>query len=338
MDEASFRFSRWRYNHTSDLFHLSKKSEELAGPSDPIRLWQIRTFPFDPSCRLSTAIVLIERKDLSLELWKMTKGAPDTLQKILDCSSADTSFDKQNKELEMEGYRCIAMGAKNLSDIPFSVSLFPGGLSSSSDDLSLARSLGASLHRDDIENSVLSTSALDACGFACFDASLRSSSQRIVRELKDAGVACIMLTGDSINAALNVAIRANIISTKKIVTMELPNASDETKVLWKTTKFDAKRNREGTLKSLTGESMRKLLDSQKKGKLSLLLSGDSLEYMFSNSHVDAYRMLIRNLSSVSVIARATPELKKQVILSLKEKCGKTVMMCGTFLIVDNCYF
>ncbi|KAG7352158.1 cation-translocating ATPase [Nitzschia inconspicua] len=330
LDDASLRFSGWKFNQTSDMFFLPTGSDQMTNITDAVRMWQIRTFPFDPNRRLSTAVVLIERKDSSLELWKFTKGAPDTLRTYLDDKSEDSlsNFDLQRKELERKGYRSIAMGAENLTNSSLSDSLFPGGLSSSSSDLAFARSQGDGLRRDEVESVSSATEFLTNCGFACFDASLRMSSQRVVRELKEAGVTCIMLTGDSVDAALNVAMRARIVTAKKVAILELSENSRQAKVSWRVRDAEADGNKKENVKSLTAKSVRKFLSQYTKGKVSLLASGDAIDYILRNVRNDAHQMLIQNLGSVSVIARATPELKRKVIVSLKEGNGKTVMMCG----------
>lgn len=337
LDNAGLRFSGWKYNQTSGFFYLPPESAKLVGAIEPVRLWQIRTFPFDPSRRLSTTVVLIERKDSSLELWRLTKGAPDTLKKFIAKSSCDSleSFEKQSKQLERDGYRSIAMGAENLTKSPLHELLFPEGLSVSPEELVFARSQGERLHRDDVESLDSTGPKFSSCGFSCFDASLRCSSRRIVRELKQGGLACIMLTGDSLDAALNVAKRADIVSTRSIATLEL--SEPDRKVFWRIRDTENSQNEEqrrvnGNTEDLTVKSIRKFLKLLKNAKLSLLATGDALEHILNNPQDDAHRMILRNLGSISVIARATPNLKKRVVEALKWNCGKTVMMCGKFSI------
>jgi magnesium-transporting ATPase (P-type) len=335
LDEAALRFSGWKYNQTNSQFFLSMVKAQLAEPSDPVALWQIKSFPFDPNRRLSTAIVLIKRKDSSFELWRVTKGAPDTLQHSFTTQSNDdlSTFQHQKRELERNGYRSIAMGAENLTKSPLALSLFPEGLSSSPSDLAFARSQGDDLLREDIEGLKTTEPMLTNYGFACFDASLRRSSPRIVRELKKAGIACIMLTGDSTDAAINIATRVDIVSTRKIGILELSEIDGETKLLRRSmTLGNEDASKSGTTELLTVKSARRILSQQAKAKLSLIASGDAIDHILGNVQNDVHRMIIQNLGSISVIARATPELKKKVVQALKNECGKTVMMCGTLLV------
>jgi magnesium-transporting ATPase (P-type) len=336
LDDAALTFSGWKYNQTNESFFLPQEKTKILNSTEPVRLWQIRTFPFDPSRRVSTAVVLLQRKDATLELWRFAKGAPDTLKRSLKDRTGDSfsTFEKQKAGLEKNGYRVIAMGAEDLTNSSLCETLFPDGLSVSTKSLIFARLQGRHLHRDAIERLESRSRDLISCGFSCFDAALRCSSRRIVQELKNAGLACIMLTGDSLDAALNVAIRADILSARRVATLELSESLNDQSVIWKIRDSDNSTPEHQSDKSnahgLTVKSVRRLLKRHATGKISLLASGEALEYVFNNPRNDTHRIITRNLGSISVIARATPEMKKKIVEALKRDCGKTVLMCGTF--------
>lgn len=250
---------------------------------------------------------------------------------------AITSDVNKRRKLEMEGYRIIALCAENLAESTLSSLLFPNGLSADIESLIAARSRAEKLHRNDVE----SKGRLVDCGLSCFNASLRSSSRRIIRELKRAGIVCVMLTGDSMEASLNVAEKAGFLETKRVAILEkLPDqAVGDAIVVWKLLEFQIGEDRSldavhigSKFEPLTIKTLRKLLKLQAKGKLSLAASGDALECLLRDTSSNAYRFAIRNLT---VIARATPEVKHSVVDTLRRSCGKIVMMCGEPL--DDCF-
>ena len=93
--------------------------------------------------------------------------------------------------------------------------LFPDGLPARIEDtdknnidravaatISEARTLAdQKVHRSSVE----SGDSFDFIGLACFDASLRPSTSRILSQLRNSGIYSCMLTGDNIDAAVAVA-------------------------------------------------------------------------------------------------------------------------------------
>lgn len=334
LDQAALEFSGWRYNQTAGFYFRPESDSETISASEPMRLWQIRDFPFDPSRRLSSAIVLMQRKDSSLELWKLIKGSPDTMIDLIDMDSDDLEANLRNKtqELEMQGYRCISMGAGNLGDSQVEKALFPDGLSATSDTLLHARKNGEKLQRSSIDSP---EAGLKFCGFCCFDASTRQSSKRVINELVRGGLKCVMLTGDSVDAALSVARKVELTSSQKIAVLE---RSENDHLIWKI--LTSKVKKDGSfriqhdrtkIEAVTVSSVKKYIKHFKKGKYSIAANGRALELIFSGEPNEVGQLIRQNLSALSVIARATPELKKQVIDTLKKECGKRVMMCGKLL-------
>jgi cation-transporting ATPase 13A1 len=344
LDQAALQFSGWKYNQTADFFFRPESDAESRPASEPARLWQIRHFPFDPSRRLSSAIVLLQLKDSSLELWKLTKGSPDTMIDLIEKDSDDfgLEFRNQTQDLEMQGYRCIALGAESLGESPIAQELFPNGLSTNADSLARARANGESLHRNTIDRYVpgIVESGLKFCGFSCFDASTRPSSKRVINELVRGGLKCVMLTGDSVDAALSVARKVEIFKQQKIAVLERSENAvpGKEELVWKI--LHSKVRKDGSFRILhhrtkiekaTLSSVKKFIKYYEKGKYSLAANGRALELILFGQPNQLGRLIAHNLSAVSVIARATPELKKQVIETLKQQCGKRVMMCGKLL-------
>ena len=323
-------YSGWKFDGSDESFRLPKESAKSLRASEPVRLWQISSFPFDPNRRLSSAIVLVELKDSTLELWRLTKGSPEAVKKAFQADIYDGSgFQAQVTQLEANGFRSIAMGAENLTNDSICHQLFPDGLSSSTTDLKTAQENSAKLHRSDIESR-----SLINCGFACFNAAVRPSSRRVINELHASEIDCIMLTGDSMDAALSVASKVDLVTTKKVAVLELqePSSALETRLVWR--KSRCKTGNDGTMQvrddsePVTLESLRKYLRRHEKGSWSIAANSRAIEHLLDQPLVDVHKLLLRNLGSLSVIARATPESKKKVVDALRLLGGRKVMMCG----------
>ena len=352
LDQAALKFSGWKHNHTLGCYsrpetdadgNLDANSDSSSSSfgSQPARLWQICSFPFDPCRRLSSAILLLQREDSRLELWKVTKGSPDTMIDMIEKDDSnvyfsEAEFKNQTQELEIHGYRSIALGAENLAGNSSSSSiareLFPNGLSINAECIAQAKANGEALHRN-----VVDTPGLIFCGFCCFEASIRPSSKRVVKELLRGGLECIMLTGDSVDAALSVARKVGMYKHRKIAVLERsenPTTGEEA-VIWRI--LTSKVTNDGSFKLLhhrtktekmTVSSVKKYIRYNEEGRCLLAANGRALELILFGHPDRAGTLIARNLDAVSIVARATPELKKQVIETLKHECGKKVMMCG----------
>ena len=82
------------------------------------------------------------------------------------------------------------------------------------------------------------------------------------------------------------------------------------------------------MENVTISSVKKFIKLCERGQYSLAANGRALELILFGQPDQAGRLIEQNLAFMSVIARATPELKREVIETLKHKCEKRVMMCG----------
>lgn len=340
LDQVAFQFSGWSYNFREKCFQAPKPSNSTS--TDPKRLWQIKSFPFDPNRRLSTAIVLMEYHGGNFSLLSLTKGSPETLRNVLSLSKTDDfieSFDMQMADLEGRGFRSIVLAYKDLKHSDIRLSLFPKGLSK--DGVDDARRYAVDLPRKTVEDDCKD---IDFGGFVCFDASIRPSSERILEELRNGGLKSIMLTGDAIDAAIAVAYQVALVQTKKVAILETDPTQQEQHsrappLRWRLIELKKKKGENGVEGSvslgfeiLSIQSVDRILKQVKGGKLTIAASGEALDLCFQEEHADlATREIVDNLSLVTVIARATPHHKNQVISNLKGRCGKRVLMCGKYI-------
>lgn len=340
LDQAAFDSSGWTYNRSSDSYECPQDSAVNASSSEPVRLWQLKCFPFDPSKRLSTAVVVLETAGGSLRLLSCTKGSTETIRDMYglqDQSDFLSRFDGLVQDIEVQGYRSVAMGWNDLSGTEICDSIFPRGITK--DEISMARHRASNLHRKDFE-----IENLQFGGFVQFDASIRPSSRRIIEELSAGGVRSIMLTGDAINAAVTVAHKVGLAKPEEMAILE--ESGDGSKSLhWRFVKpLRSKTDHARTSNSssftipFTSSSLKDLIKQERRGKIGLATTGKVLEKIFQQDEITTdTKSLLDNLPRFSVIARATPNQKKLVVSYLKEHCQRTVMMCGTVHFVSsNC--
>lgn len=326
LDQAAFARSGWKYIQSTYCYELADNQKPT--PSKPVRLWQLQTFPFDPSKRLSTAVVAMEYGNGSIRLFSFTKGSPDTVRGMLKDRAQDdfiSLYDSQVKGFEVQGYRSIAMGWRDLSESELGAHLFPNGMTK--DDIEMAKMSGTLLHRKDVE-----VDFLEFGGFAQFDASIRPSSRRIIEELDAGGIKSIMLTGDAVDAAVTVARKVGLVKRRRIAILEESQNGAEP-LQWRVinlrrTKKDKSTNWRPTSETIpfSPSTLTEIVRQETLGKTAIGISGRALDLLFDRNDV----LLLDSLPQVSVIARATPEQKERVISHLKQKCRKRVMMCGKF--------
>ena len=345
LDQASLKFSGWKYNQTAGCYSTSKiKSLKR---TEPVKLWQIKTFPFDPNKRLSSALVLAQSADKTFSLWRLTKGSPDTMNSLYsqrDDAGFNEAYCNKTQTLEANGLRSIALGAEELSaSLPIVNLLFPNGLSNDFLTLRHARSKDSLLHRSDFEagrEGGNTTTGLKFCGFSCFDAFLRPSSRRVVNELHRGGIQAIMLTGDAIDAALVVARKVGLMKERNVAILETKESTDgHMDLIWRIVKLQPENDasfrtfhESSRIENVTVSSTKDVLSRQRCGSYAVAATGLALEIVLNEGSGKPLELLADNLSRMSVIARATPNLKKAVITCLRSRCGKKVLMCGEWLV------
>lgn len=327
LDEAAFEYSGWKYNETARCYD-APCAENTTSTMNQTRLWQIKSFPFDPDKRISTALVVLEEGNGShLRLLTLTKGSPDTMRDMYSRREEENFFgiyEKQRKDFEAKGYRSIAQGWKDLTGTDDMNRLFPDGLKVT--EINKARERAETLHRNEFE-----VRSLEFGGFVQFDASIRPSSQRIIDELHEGGIRSIMLTGDAIDAAVTVASKVGLIRRRRVAILEVGSGGA---LQWRF--VDLKDRQHGHSEAQSDKSVQTFSSSiqdvlrrEKAGKCAIAATGAALDVVFESTGDLDTQQFADNLARVSVIARATPKQKNEVISRLK-RCGRTVMMCGKF--------
>lgn len=335
LEQASLTHSGWKYNVTEGCYYSPTKGSN-AQPSDPVKLWQIKTFPFDPTKRLSTSIVLAEVVDGSYRIMSLTKGSPEVVQDLCEDSTTTDLFQEKMQRLEGQGWRCIALAWKDITDNNITQELFPKTLDRI--ELEGARVRGSTLQRNNFESQ-----GLNFGGFVCFDAAIRPSSKRVIKELDQGGINSVMLTGDAMDAAIIVASKVGIIKSENVAILEATKSLEDgsPSLHWRFIKLTKGKGEELTIscnstrenEPFSMKTLKKVLKRQQLGKCSISATGNALEEILQSDD-KTMTSLACKLSHVSVIARATPKLKYNVVSCLRNLCNQRVMMTGEFEFVD----
>lgn len=354
VDLACLEHTDWNYyggqNKTATAPSVLSKSLR---DDSIIRIWQLKTFPFDATRCCSSALLLVLDASGSFRLLKTVKGAPDVMRSKLDANeTAQSWYDRKVDDFSAQGARLITLAAQVVPlDDEIVTTLFPKGLSSLSisekrpkktkekTERAIRRAQAKAskyIHRGDIEADTLAF-----VGVACFSAGLRPSTPRVIRQLQGAGIRTMMLTGDGVDAAISIALQAGIIKgvraakikKKKRIQDEMAEvailASDsKSKLTWKLVSVGSRKRRikQKVLEASHSTSAR-IFDEAILGHCFIACSGEAIDTVLSNDIRNSASAAIRErLAYVSVIARASPSTKESVVRHLKNT--KTVMMTG----------
>ncbi|CAD7947642.1 unnamed protein product, partial [Amoebophrya sp. A25] len=277
-------------------------------------------------------------------LLSLVKGSPEMLKGRIEFVSKDAekAFENKAQKLARKGLRVLALAYKE-----FPPSTTPSGTSS------------GPLSREDCE------SGLIFAGFLALKSHLKPRTSETIRELRQTGHRCVMITGDACATACHVAKEAG-----------LANAAAEMLVLvakgntfvWRreASSFVPGTNSLGLISSSEGglgeeqeepclpfdtieQSHCSSLNSdcrsweQRRGEGQRQGENDNNEagrapYAFCVSFAEVTSSAVRKAENgalwkklvqhVTVFARTSPDEKKTILDTLKDECGETTLMIG----------
>ena len=319
LDLACLRHTCWQYDAHEESA-ISKEKDT--------KLWQLRTFPFDPVQKLSSAIVLVQNKDGTFQLMVAVKGSPNKIRDLVKEGLTISWYDDKVKLLGQQGYRSIGVAALDATNTKAAKILFPLGIPKSNESkLTLesriyeARRLArASIVRSDIEqqsSSVMDVKEMNFVGFACFNAPIRASSSRVVKELKSSAIDVIMLTGDELHASLAIASQTGIINDKQNTCLLKMNDSG---LVWEI----GDKQRPFSLKAA-----KKVNRQLEEGKSTLVVTGDAVNALLSHATTSKTIQYVKTqlLHRTTLVASASPNDKSLFVKWLNSR-ERNVLMCG----------
>ena len=324
VDLAGLRHTKFKYT----------AYEKCAISSDgKMKLWQIRSFPFDPIKKMSSAIVLVQNRNGEYQLLVVAKGSPNKIKGNIHFDDAGLTrswYDKRVKRLGQSGIRSIGLATLDVSDTDAASILFPSGLPKVNDTTAAiddcihkARNQArASLVRSDLEShqsNLFNTERMSFVGFACFSAPMRLSTPSVVNALK-ASVEVKMLTGDEPYASLAVANKAGVTNGNSKSRMCLLMTNDSG-LVWEVNKKPLQ---------FTLETAKKVKqDVEERGSV-LVVSGDAVSALLSGTKVSKTAKYVESelLPRSNLIASASPNDKCLFVKWLENSQGRHVLMCG----------
>jgi len=319
LDLACLQSTKWKY----DSHEKSAVSND-----DRVKLWQIRTFPFDPTTKMSSAIVLVKGKDDVYQLFVVVKGSPNKIRDLVVNEDGESWYESKVKRLGRKGYRTISLGVLDASTTSLSDLLFPSGLPKNESKKTLkaiihkARSLARSeVVRNDIEtkhSTFLNAKDLMFVGFACFNAPIRVSSSRVVKDLKDSEIDVVMLTGDEPYASLAMASKADITKGKQTCLLKTDNSG----LVWEIN---------NKARAFTLKTAKRVQRQVEMGRSVLVVTGNAVNSLLSAkvkpSRATRY-VKYYILPQTKVFASASPNDKDLFVHWLKNSCNRHTLMCG----------
>ncbi len=309
----------------------------LSSPNSPGMINIQHRFAFTSKLKRMTVIAT----DLGCKkTWALAKGAPETLKELFDVSTIPESYDLVSRHHMSLGQRVLAMGYKELSSKVTVSSWKKRGREAVESDLTFA-------------------------GFLILDCPLKTDSRKVIKELRSSGHDVVMITGDAVLTAAEVARQVGIISrSKKIDTYELREVTKQeshgnnvslTKFAF--VPIGARSDKDFTekqiayslsnlnvikemlsaseiagicvtgdvLTNLAMEAVRVRSSSENKGEDSYI---DMKTILL---HPDAQTTLQRLVPLISVFARHAPRQKEAVIAAFNG-AGRYTLMCGKKII------
>ena len=273
-------------------------------------------------------------------LWSLTKGAPEVIKTLLLNKSIPSNYDDVAFHHMNRGRRVLAMAYREAGTVR---------------DLDRIKKTG----RDMVEKDLL------FAGFLVLDCPLKPDSKTVISELQNSGHGCVMITGDAVLTAAEVARQVGIIPRTKGKSPPLYRIQQKAEV--KETSIivdDPLESFEAVLLSSKSEntttltlSSSKLLDIfavAKSEEASFCISGDTLTQIAekavkgrvlrgydiypssSLTKTDEKHLLLNQAAQhvltqlvplISVFARHAPHHKEAVVAALNHS-GAQTLMCG----------
>ena len=176
METAMFQASPWLFR--------GNDFNTLYNPDTGKSLEIIHRFEFKSELqRMSVITKSIHERTGQSEYTLFTKGSPEIIKKICKPSSIPTNYQEMVDSYGVEGLRILALAYKHTEYIDNNIA-----------------------ERESMEEN------LTFSGLVLFENNIRKESKEVVKELKEAGIKCIMVTGDNPMTALGVAVECGIVN------------------------------------------------------------------------------------------------------------------------------
>jgi len=311
-------------------------SNDTIAPPDPLtsgHLKPVQIFHrFAFTSKLKRMTVIAQDLGGGKEVYALSKGAPEALKALMDPTSIPDSYDSVSNYHMGLGQRVLSLGYKKMTNPSSKLWLKEG--------------------RQSVETNLI------FAGFLVLDCPLKPDSKKVIKELRNSGHHTVMITGDAIQTAAEVARQVGIIKAKGTVdtfelreTMEsqktpqsdarfvfVPIASNDNEVSSEKCIAYSQSNL-SVLKEMlhtssiaaicvTGDTLTKIaLDAVRRKKNKLSTDQSFIDPKTVLLHPDSQSTLQTLVPLISVFARHAPRQKEAVIAAFNG-AGRITMMCG----------
>jgi cation-transporting ATPase 13A1 len=282
----------------------------------------LHRFGFSSKLRRMTVIAIdgIESDTIDATLWALTKGAPEAVKPMLDPKSLPADFDQSYLRHMALGRRVLALAYRDLGK---------------NTPTALARWKST---RDSVETK------LTFAGLLIMDSPLKADSARVIKDLRAGNLNVVMVTGDAMLTAAEVARRVGIIDASQKCTYELCHVMekdqfvfrpldhgiggavnvDDDKLVYNPSNYAELEAtvRNGNAFCVSGDVLTKLANHAIGGKTHEI--DDNRAVL---NHPAARSALARLVPLCSVFARHAPR-HKEAVISAFNASGRHTIMCG----------
>lgn len=243
-----------------------------------------------------------------------TKGAPEVLQNLFEV--LPTNYESTYLFHTKSGKRVLALGYK----------LLENSINNTSNQI---------LSRNIVE------SKLHFLGFLVFNSTLKPETKSVIKELKNLSKPIMIITGDNVYTAADVARKLSIISKEKLLLVleekifNNQNNQNKLQVVWKVSSINKDVNNQDNQDNQNNTTIEfdqdNLIELSK--KYSLCLTGQSMilleKFYQDNYHsIDLYQKLLQQLCPlITIFSRVSP-IQKETITKSLNNVGLYTLYCG----------
>jgi cation-transporting ATPase 13A1 len=329
MEAAVLQDSVYQVERNDTVVFDSKDKSSTNGFPQTIQIQHRFAF----SSRLKRMTVLVT-EDESRTVWALTKGAPETIQSLL--KSIPDDYEQVYTHYMGCGQRVLAMGYRTFDKM----------------NVSQLKDKG----REYVEQDFV------FAGFLVLDCPLKADTKSVISELRKSNHRCVMITGDAVLTAAEVARQVGIIRKKTKVTYELQekdaSATDASKMQtsghalsgFEFVPLTVRKSSKSTTTSIPASDRKLIQELIESNEASFCVTGSVLTKVaisavkaspeaVSKSSVPpkdektmlfgpaAQEVLKELVPSISVFARHAPRQKEAVIAAFNLS-GRHTLMCG----------
>ncbi|XP_007946209.1 probable cation-transporting ATPase 13A5 [Orycteropus afer afer] len=252
-------------------------------------------FPFSSSLQRMSVVAQLAGEDY---FHAYMKGAPEMVARFCRSETVPKNFSQELRNYTMQGFRVIALAHKTLKMGMLSEVL--------------------SLSRDEVE------SELTFLGLLIMENRLKKETKPVLKELREACIRTVMITGDNLQTAITVAKNSGMIPRESQVILVEANEPEEfapASVTWQLVENQEKGTGKNETYINTGNHS--VLDKEGGNCYHFAMSGKSYQVIFQHF----YSLLPKILVNGTIFARMSPGQKSSLIEEF-QKLNYYVGMCG----------